>query len=63
MDRYQKGLAVMKQHIGEDAEKYVEAIAEVAPQFAKVNVEFAFGDIYGSEKALDIKTSELITIA
>ena len=63
MDRYQKGLAVMKQHLGEDAEKYVEAIAEVAPQFAKVNVEFAFGDIYGSEKALDIKTSELVTIA
>ena len=29
---------------------YVEKIREVAPEFARVNVEFAFGDIYAMGK-------------
>jgi len=62
--RYQKGIEALRRHIGEDADKYVDAIAEVAPLFAKVNVEFAYGDIYNDEnRVLDDKTKELTTIS
>lgn len=63
-DRYEKGLKVMRDHLGEKADEYIAAIREVAPLFAKVNVEFAFGDLYGEEESsLDQKTRELATIA
>lgn len=63
-DRYEKGIEEMRRHLGPDADKYVAAIREVAPLFAKVNVEFAFGDIYGNEDSVvDQKTKELCTIA
>lgn len=63
-DRYQKGFKVMEAHIGHKTADYVQAIREVAPQFAKVNVEFAFGDLYGDENSvLDQKTRELVAIA
>jgi 4-carboxymuconolactone decarboxylase len=62
-DRYTKGMEVFKEHLGEDAEKYISAIREVSPLFARVNVEFAFGDIYGNPaRELDEKTQELVTL-
>lgn len=61
--RYQKGIAAMRHHLGPKADQYIENIREVAPLFARVNVEFAFGDIYGNEDtSLDQKTRELITV-
>ncbi len=63
MDRYEKGLTVMREHLGEVADQYVETIREISPLFARVNVEFAFGDLYGHESTLDQKTRELATIA
>lgn len=64
MDRYEKGIEVMRKHIGEDADKYVEIIREVAPLFAKINVECAFGDVYGDQNSvLDAKQKELCTLA
>lgn len=64
MDRYQKGIEEMRRHFGDKADEHIAKIREVAPLFAKVNVEFAFGDIYGDEKSvLDQKTKELCTIA
>lgn len=63
-DRYKKGMESMRKHLGPKADEYVAAIKEVAPLFAKVNVEFAFGDLYGDEhNCLDQKTKELATIA
>lgn len=62
-DRYQKGIEVMRDHLGPEADQYVENIREVAPLFAKVNVETAFGDIYGHEGVLDNKVKELCTVA
>jgi len=60
--RYKKGIEEMRRHLGSKADEYVEIIREVAPKFAKVNVEFAFGDLYGDE-TVDQKTRELATIA
>ena len=62
--RYKKGMEALKRHLGSDAEKYITAIEEVAPLFAQVNVEFAYGDIYNDEqRVLDDKTKELVTIS
>ena len=64
MNRYEKGIEVMRAHLGKDADKYVDAIREIAPLFAKINVEYAFGDVYGDpHSVLDQKTKELCTIA
>jgi 4-carboxymuconolactone decarboxylase len=39
----------MRKHLGPPkADEYVAAIKDIALLFAKVNVEFAFGDLYGS---------------
>ncbi len=63
-DRYEKGIEVMREHLGPEADQYIESIREVAPLFAKVNVEFAFGDIYGNKShVLDPKTQELVTLS
>ena len=61
-DRYEKGIEEMRRHLGVLADGYVESIREVSPLFAKVNVEFAFGDIYGHESTLDERTRELVTL-
>ena len=61
-NRYEKGMDVMKVHVGPQAESYIQAIREVAPLFADVNVEFAFGDLYGHKSSLSDQQRELITI-
>ena len=62
--RYKTGMEALKRHLGSDAEKYITSIEEVAPLFAQVNVEFAYGDIYNDEqRVLDDKTKELVTIS
>ena len=62
--RFEKGMQVMREHLGPKADEYIRAIQEVAPLFAKVNAEFAFGDLYGdASNPLDQKTRELCTIA
>jgi 4-carboxymuconolactone decarboxylase len=40
----------------------IEALAPIAPDFARYLIEFPFGDIY-SRPALDLKTREIATIA
>lgn len=63
-ERYQKGLENMREHLGPDADKYLKNIEEIAPLFARVNAEFAFGDLYDDpENPLDQKTRELCTLA
>lgn len=63
-DRYQIGIESMRKHLGNDADKYVDAIRDIAPLFAKINVECAFGDVYGDPNSvLDQKTKELCTLA
>lgn len=62
-DRYEKGIQEMRRHLGPKADEYVANIRAIAPEFARVNVEFAFGDLYGSDDVLDQRTRELATIA
>lgn len=61
-ERYKKGIEEMRRHFGPTADEYIAKIEEFAPEFAKVNVEFPFGDLY-TRDVLDSKTRELATIA
>ncbi|PJD96620.1 MAG: 4-carboxymuconolactone decarboxylase [Legionella sp.] len=62
--RYEKGMEVLREHLGVKADEYAQSIEKVAPLFAKINVECAYGDVYGSENSvLSAKTKELCALA
>jgi 4-carboxymuconolactone decarboxylase len=57
-----EGLQEMTKHFGPHAKDYVEAIKKVSPEYYKINVEWAYGNIY-ENKILDDKTRELLALA
>ena len=62
-DRYRRGLDVAEQLAADKLAHFVKSgVAEVAPDFARMVIEFAFGDIY-SRDALDLRCRELIAIS
>ena len=62
-DRYRHGLDVAEQLAADKLAHFVKSgVAEVAPDFARMVIEFAFGAIY-SRDALDLRSRELIAIA
>lgn len=61
-DKYNKGMNEMRKHFGKVADTWIASIKEISPEFAKVNVEFPFGELY-TRDVLDDKTRELCTIA
>lgn len=62
-DRYRRGIDIAEHLAADKVAHFVESgVAEVAPDFARMVIEFAFGDIYARE-ALDLKSRELIAIA
>lgn len=61
-ERYLKGLVEMRRHLGTpEADQYLAKINEISSEFAKVNVEFPFGELYPRE-VLDDKTRELCAV-
>ena len=62
-NRYRRGLDVAERLAADKLAHFVKSgVAEVAPDFARMVIEFAFGDIY-SRDALDLRSRELIAIA
>ena len=61
-ERYERGWAKLKEVDGQAGEKVVESLADIAPDFARLVVEFPFGDIY-SRPGLDLRTRELAVVA
>jgi 4-carboxymuconolactone decarboxylase len=62
-DRYRRGLDVAERLAADKLAHFVKSgVAEVAPDFARMVIEFAFGDIY-SRDGLDLRSRELIAIA
>lgn len=62
-DRYRRGIDIAEQLAADKLAHFVQSgVAEIAPDFARMIIEFAFGDIY-ARKALDLKSRELIAIA
>ena len=61
-ERYRQGLAEMRRHLGTpEADEYIAKINEVSAEFAKLNVEFPFGELYRRD-ILDDKTRELCAV-
>lgn len=61
-DRYQKGLETLGKINKENAARIQELFKDIAPDMARLIIEFPYGDIY-SREGLDLKTRELVTIA
>ncbi len=61
--RYEKGLKEFRLHLGKEADSYLDKLQKIYPKFAKVNVEFPFGDLYADKSVLDERTRELVTVA
>ena len=60
--RFQTGLAKLEEVDGEAGEKVIAALQDIAPDFARLLVSFAFGDIY-SRPDLDLKSREIAVVA
>ena len=60
--RYQRGWAKLKEVDGLAGEHVIASLRDIAPDFARLLIEFPFGDIY-SRTGLDLKARELIVVA
>lgn len=61
-DRYQQGLAKLREIDGEAGERVIDSLAGIAPDFARYLIEFPFGDIY-SRPGLDLRSREIAVVA
>jgi 4-carboxymuconolactone decarboxylase len=61
-ERYLRGVEILQQLTGHPAEHLTSRVAEIAPDFARMTVEFPFGDLY-ARGVLDLRTREVAAIA
>ena len=61
-ERLERGMEMLGRVDGEQGDKVMESLADIAPEFGRLMLEYGFGDIY-SRPGLSLKGRELITIA
>lgn len=61
-ERYKKGWDKLKEIDGVAGENVINALKDIAPDFADLLIEFPFGDVY-SRDGLDLKSREIATVA
>jgi 4-carboxymuconolactone decarboxylase len=61
-DRYRRGLDLLNRLDREQGARILASLQDIAPDFARFVVEFAFGDIC-ARPGLDLKTREIATVA
>jgi 4-carboxymuconolactone decarboxylase len=61
-ERYRRGVEILRRLSGNGAEQVTNKVAEVAPDFARMTIEFPFGDLY-TRGAIDLRTREMAAIA
>jgi 4-carboxymuconolactone decarboxylase len=61
-DRFERGLAKLKEVDGEAGERVMESLKDIAPDLARYVIEFAFGDVYNSP-GLDLRSREIAAVA
>jgi len=61
-DRFARGLAKLDEIDGEAGQRVLDALAGIAPDFARLLIEFPFGDVM-SRPGLDLKSREIATVA
>ena len=60
--RYTQGLEKLAEIDGAAGQAVIDSLADIAPDFARLLIEFPFGDIY-TRPGLDLRTREVATIA
>lgn len=60
--RFKIGWDKLAEIDGEQGKRVIEALKDIAPDFADLLIEFPFGDVY-SRPGLDLKSRELATVA
>lgn len=61
-DRFERGWAKLKEIDGKQGERVIESLKDISPDFAKLLIEFPFGDVY-SRPGLDLKSREIAVVA
>jgi len=61
-ERYRRGVEILQRLAGDGPEQTANRVAEIAPDFARMTIEFPFGDLY-SRGALDLRTREIAAVA
>jgi 4-carboxymuconolactone decarboxylase len=61
-DRYRRGVEILQLLSGDGVEPVSNRVAEVAPDFARMTIEFPFGDLY-ARGALDLRSREIAALA
>lgn len=62
-ERYLRGIDIAQQLGDGKIEQFLSSrVAEVAPDFARMAIEFAFGDLYARD-TLDLRTREIVALA
>lgn len=61
-DRYARGLDILMGLSRQKMDIVTNRLAEVAPDFARMVIEYAFGEIF-SRETLDMRSRELIAVA
>lgn len=61
-ERYARGWQKLREIDGHAGERVIESLADIAPDFARLLIEFPFGDIY-SRPQLDLKSREIAVVA
>ncbi|OAT23827.1 4-carboxymuconolactone decarboxylase [Buttiauxella gaviniae ATCC 51604] len=61
-ERYLRGLEKLKEVDGHAGENVIKSLSDIAPDFARLLIEFPFGDIY-SRTGLDLKAREIAVVA
>ncbi|MEN9892450.1 MAG: hypothetical protein RLY78_2745 [Pseudomonadota bacterium] len=62
LTRYQRGWDKLREIDGEAGERVIAALQDIAPDFARLLIEFPFGDIY-SRPQLDLRAREIAVVA
>ena len=61
-ERYERGWEKLREIDKEAGERITETLKDIAPDFARLLIEFPFGDIY-SRPGLDLKSREIAVVA
>jgi 4-carboxymuconolactone decarboxylase len=61
-ERYERGLANLKEIDGEAGERVIESLKDIAPDLGRYVIEFPFGDVY-NRPGLDLRSREIATVA
>ena len=61
-ERYRRGVEILQRLSGDKLEELTNRVAEVAPDLARMAIEFPFGDLY-ARNTVDLRTRELVAIA